>query len=231
MKNKIRIAVIVILAAVMVISGIKAVTIYMQLNAEKNVLETEREKNDMRQKTEEPFKAEGDMIGWLKVDGTSIDYPVMHTPEYPEKYLHLDVNGEYSYSGTPFMDGSCSLDSDNMIIYGHNMLNKSMFSTLSKFETKEFWEEHKTIEFETEDGKAQYRVIAAIKTDVVKGEPLYSFISGTDEQYKSYLNLIRSMALYDTGFTDSRRQLILLSTCSYHTEDGRFIVIGKKKKD
>lgn len=230
MKKKIRIAIIIVLAAVMVVSAFKVITIYRQLSAEKNVLETVKEENDIRQEEKEPFKAEGDMVAWLKVDGTSIDYPVMYTPEYPEKYLHLDVNGEYSYSGTPFIDGNCSPDTDNVIIYGHNMLNKSMFSTLSNFESKDFWDEHKTIELETEDGVRKYRVIAAIKTDVNSGEALYSFVSGTDEQYRNYLDMVRSMALYDTGFTDSRRQLIMLSTCSYHTEDGRFVVIGKKVK-
>lgn len=231
MRKKILTVIIVILALIVAGTGIKLFTLYHELNSEKQVLEEVKVEKEKQEKEEKPFKAKGDMVGWIKVPGTFIDYPVMYTPEQPEKYLHLDVKGEYSYSGTPFIDGNCTLESDNIIIYGHNMLNKTMFSTLDKYASYEFWEKHKTFTFETEDGKTKYKVIAAIKTDLEVGQDLYSFVDGSDESFDNFQNLVRSVSLYDTGFKNSQRQLVMLSTCAYHTDNGRFIVIGRKMKN
>ena len=73
-----------------------------------------------------------DCIGWLSIDGTNISYPVMHTPSNPQKYLRRNFYGRYSQSGVPFLDGRCDLQSTNLIIYGHNMKNGTMFSDLKK---------------------------------------------------------------------------------------------------
>ena len=79
------------------------------------------------------FAQNGDCIGWLSIPGTQINYPVMHTPEEPQKYLRRSFYGEYSQSGVPFLDWRCSLDSDNLIIYGHNMNDGSMFADIAGY--------------------------------------------------------------------------------------------------
>ena len=102
-----------------------------------------------------------DFVGWLKIDDTVIDYPVIHTPEDPEKYLHADFNGAYSYAGVPFIDYRCTEDSDNVLIYGHNMSDGSMFHTLVKYEQKNHWQAHPVIRFDSVYEEREYEVVAA----------------------------------------------------------------------
>ena len=98
------------------------------------------------------LKQNADCIGWIFIEGTNINYPVMHTPDNPQKYLRLSFDKKYSQSGVPFLDGRCSLQGGNLIIYGHNMKNGTMFSDLKKYLDTDFRKAHKTIEFQTEDG-------------------------------------------------------------------------------
>ena len=87
------------------------------------------------------FKKNQDFVGWLTVDGTKIDYPVMHTPEDEEFYLRSDFEKKWSIEGTPFVAGKCDplKPSDNVIIYGHNMNTGTLFGELTKFEDKDFY--------------------------------------------------------------------------------------------
>ncbi len=107
------------------------------------------------------YEQNHDLFGWLRIDGTVIDYPVMHTPTDPEKYLHTNFAREYSYGGIPFIDANCSADSDNLLIYGHNMLDGSMFRSLPKYESKSYWQAHPTIHFDTLYEEGEYEVLAA----------------------------------------------------------------------
>ena len=75
-------------------------------------------------------KKNTDCIGWVRVPGTDIDYPIMWTPNDPEHYLHLDFYGSCSDYGVPFLDHRCDLDRDNIILYGHNMFDGTMFTDL-----------------------------------------------------------------------------------------------------
>ena len=99
-----------------------------------------------------------DCIGWLSIDGTNISYPVMHTPPDPQKYLRRSFYGKNSQSGVPFLDGRCDLQNTNLIIYGHNMKNGTMFSDLKKYVNIEFLNTHRTVKFETVDGSRYYTV-------------------------------------------------------------------------
>lgn len=141
-----------------------------------------------------------DCIGWLSVDGTNISYPVMHTPSDPQKYLRRNFYGEYSQSGVPFIDGRCSLQSTNLIIYGHNMKNGTMFSDLKKYLDSEFLNAHRTVKFETVDGIRCFTVTEILRTDI------------TD-------------AWYDRIAAEGGRQLIL-STCYGSGKDGRLLIIA-----
>lgn len=230
-KKIISTVILVILIAVAVISGFKLITTYSKLSSENSQMENlaEEVRND-----ENLFEKNKDMICWIKIDGTGIDYPVMYTPEDPEYYLHRDFDKEYSYSGVPFLDYRCDIDkSDNLIIYGHNMKNSTMFSTLLNYEEYDFWKEHKYIDIETKDGERRYKIIAAYKTEVqAKDSNAFRYYGFTDAQneseYEQYIYNIKKLALYDTGITaEYGTQLMTLSTCSYHTEDGRFAVTAK----
>ncbi len=141
-----------------------------------------------------------DCIGWLSVDGTNISYPVMHTPSDPQKYLRRNFYGKYSQSGVPSIDGRCSLQSTNLIIYGHNMKNGTMFSDLKKYLDSEFLNAHRTVKFETVDGIRCFTVTEILRTDI------------TD-------------AWYDRIAAEGGRQLIL-STCYGSGKDGRLLIIA-----
>ena len=141
-----------------------------------------------------------DCIGWLSIDGTNISYPVMHTPSDPQKYLRRNFYGKYSQSGVPFLDGRCSLQSTNLIIYGHNMKNGTMFADLKKYVDKDFLSAHRTVKFETADGVQTFTVTEVLKTHI--SNEWYNRISAEDG-----------------------RQLIL-STCYESGKDGRLLIIA-----
>lgn len=141
-----------------------------------------------------------DCIGWLSIDGTNISYPVMHTPSEPQKYLRRNFYGKYSQSGVPFLDGRCNTQSTNLIIYGHNMKNGTMFSDLKKYVGRDFLNTHRTVKFETVDGSRYYTVTEVLKTNT-------------------------SDAWYDRITAEDGRQLIL-STCYGSGKDGRLLIIA-----
>lgn len=141
-----------------------------------------------------------DCIGWLSIDGTNISYPVMHTPSDPQKYLRRNFYGKYSQSGVPFLDGRCDLQSSNLIIYGHNMRNGTMFSDLKRYVDRDFLNAHRTVKFEAADGVQTFIVTEVLKTNT-------------------------SDAWYDRIAAEDGRQLIL-STCYGSGKDGRLLIIA-----
>ena len=176
-----------------------------------------------------------DTIGWLRIDGTGIDNVVMYAPDEIDKYLHTDFYGNYSYRGCLFVDEYCDiLSSDNLIIYGHNMKDYSMFGSLMYYVSEDFYRQHKLISFDTIYEKQTYEIVAAIKTELVPegsdGFKYYEYTgSGDEDSFSEYVKFIEENKLYDTDAELSPGDKILtLSTCAYHSEDGRFIVVAKK---
>jgi sortase B len=143
-----------------------------------------------------------DCIGWLSIDGTSISYPVMYTPSETQKYLRRSFYGQYSQSGVPFLDSRCSMNGGNLIIYGHNMRNGTMFSDLKKYVNREFLNAHRTVKFETADGVQTFTVTEVLKTNTA--DPWYDH----------------------TTCEDGRR--LLLSTCYGSGKDGRLLIIAEE---
>ena len=205
--------------------------------AEETTVPTEPEPTEpvMLAKYAPLYEQNHDLFGWLRIDGTVIDYPVMHTPTDPEKYLHTNFKREYSFGGIPFIDANCSADSDNLLIYGHNMLDGSMFRSLPKYESKSYWQAHPTIHFDTLYEEGEYEVLAAFYDRVYYTYEdcfkFYQFIDAADEaDFNNAISNFRSKALYDTGVTAAYGdKLITLVTCAYHVEDGRFVVVARKK--
>ena len=176
-----------------------------------------------------------DTIGWLRIDGTGIDNVVMYAPDEIDKYLHTDFYGNYSYRGCLFVDEYCDiLSSDNLIIYGHNMKDYSMFGSLMYYVSEDFYRQHKLISFDTIYEKQTYEIVAAIKTELVPegsdGFKYYEYTgSGDEDSFSEYVKFIEEDKLYDTDAELSPGDKILtLSTCAYHSEDGRFIVVARK---
>lgn len=172
------------------------------------------------------FAQNSECVGWVCIPDTEVDYPVMHTPENPQKYLRLNFYGEYSVSGVPFLDGRCSTTSDNLIIYGHNMKNGTMFGTLKQYTEQDYLLEHPSIEFETESGCVQYEVFAVAV--VGKTDNWYNVIeAGNEAAYEEQIAYIRRKALLTTETVPAYgRQLLTLSTCYGSGSDNRLIVIA-----
>ncbi len=174
------------------------------------------------------FAQNSDCIGWLCIPDTEINYPVMHTPEIPQKYLRINFYGEYSQSGTPFLDGRCDTGNGNLIVYGHNMRGGAMFGTLAKYIEKAYMQNHPVIEWETEASCSEYNVFAAVIVD--KYDDWYGFIDSADnEEFEKQIKSIQSKALYCTeAVPEYGKRLLTLSTCYDLTNDSRLLIIAVK---
>lgn len=181
------------------------------------------------------YAENSDTIGWLKIDGMTIDYVVMQAPDEINKYLRHDFYGKDSTRGCLFVDEYCDIfNSDNIIIYGHNMKDGSMFGTLDSYADESFYAEHKIIRFDTIYEKHSYEIVAAISTSIpAKDEDVfryYEYTSSNDEEtFLDYADFIEKNKLYDTGVEiNPGDKLLTLSTCAYHTTDGRFVVVARQ---
>lgn len=168
-----------------------------------------------------------DYIGWVRISGTKIDYPVMQTKDNPQYYLRRDFNKQYSYLGTPFMDSRCDANYDNnLIVYGHNMKDGKMFADLLKYREHAYFKEHNIIHFITPNGIREYEVIAVCK--VKDTDEWYNYTTQKDkESFNNLISHIKDKSLY---FTQDEIQygdyFITLSTCEYSQTNGRLIVIA-----
>jgi sortase B len=175
------------------------------------------------------------LIGWLKIDDTNIDYPVMQT-EDNEYYLDHNMNQEYDKNGSIFMDTACDVikPSTNLIVYGHNMKSGQMFGNLDKYSSEKYYEKHPTISFDTIYEKGTYEIMFVFRSHIYSEEEItfkyYQFIDALSEQeFNSNMKAMAEMSLYDTGVTAQfGDRLLTLSTCDYKEDDGRFVVVAKK---
>lgn len=184
---------------------------------------------------QELYEKNPDLAGWLTVPGTKIDYPVMYSPDEPERYLHANFEVGYSFAGLPFIDAACNVESGNRIIYAHNMLDGSMFRTLLKYQQKDFWQRNPVISFSTLYEEQEYEVVAAFYDKVYKKTDtnfkFYQFYDTSDQKhFDEAMAYYKKKALYDTGITAQCGDLFLtLVTCAYQTENGRFVVVARQK--
>lgn len=177
------------------------------------------------------------LIGWLKIDDTIIDYPVMQTSDN-EYYLEHNFNQEYDKNGSLFLDCDCSVypQSTNLIIYGHHMKSGKMFGQLQKYAKESYGEKHSIIQFDSIYEKAEYQVMYVFRSQVYNEDDLvfkyYQFINAnSEEEFNSYMKEMEAMSLYDTGVTASYGDsLLTLSTCDHSQTDGRFVVVAKRIK-
>ena len=179
-----------------------------------------------------------DVAGWVRIDGTKIDYPFVYTPEDYEKYLYMDLDGNYSYAGTVIMDQRCTdePESTNVLLHGHNMKNGTMFKSLMNYVNKSYWEEHPTIYYSNLYEEREYMIIAAFYDQVYKKTDtcfkFYEFIEPqSEEEFNEGIAYFKDRAEYDTGMTaEYGDRLLMLSTCSYHLSgaDGRFVVVARE---
>ena len=198
-------------------------------------LDGEQESKEVLEEYKNLLISNKKLIGWVKIDDTNIDYPVMQTTDN-EYYLDHNLNQEYDKNGSIFMDKDCDVlkPSTNYILYGHHMKSGQMFGQLDLYKKKSYYEEHPYISFDTIYEKGTYQVMYVFRSRVYKETEIvfkyYQFIDANSKQeFDSYMKEMADLYLYDTGVTaEYGDQLLTLSTCDYQETDGRFVVVAKK---
>lgn len=206
-----------------------------QIKEDVQIHKTNNELPDILPEYQILYQKNKKLIGWLKIDDTNIDYPVMQTSDN-DYYLDHNFNQEYDKNGSIFMDASCSVHprSTNLIIYGHHMKSGKMFGGLQKYAKESYYEDHRLIQFDTIYEKGTYEVMYVFRSQVFNQDDLvfkyYQFINANSgAEFDSYMSEMADLSLYNTGVTASfGDSLLTLSTCDSSQTDGRFVVVAKK---
>ena len=184
----------------------------------------------------ELYQQNGDLVGWISIADTNINYPVMQSVNEPNFYLKHGFDKDYSDYGCPYVQEDCDVQepSDNLVIYGHHMSNGSMFAHLEKFKSKDFWSEHRMITFNTLTDKQEYEIVAVFRTVVYTDTPeafkFYRFIDAESANaFDDFIAKSKELSFYDTGVTaEYGDKLITLSTCEYSRNNSRLVVVAKR---
>lgn len=181
------------------------------------------------------YRENDDLVGWIKIDGTNINYPVVQSKDAPNFYLKHDFEKNYTDYGCPYAQQNCDVQapSDNVVLYGHNMKDGTMFCDLTNYKSESFWAQHRTIQFDTLTQKNEYTVIAAFKGEAAELFAYNAFVdAATPEEFDAYVAAVKELALYDTGISAAYGdKLITLSTCEYSFENGRMVVVAKRTSE
>lgn len=181
------------------------------------------------------YEENSDLAGWLSIEGMKINYPVMQCGD-DEYYLHHDFYGNEDKYGCLYVRETADVNTPgtNFVIYGHNMRDGSMFGDLDLYKDEDFFKEHSLISFDTLYEERTYEIVAVFLSRVYREDEevfkYYDFYEAdTQEEFQDFYENIKSMSLYDTGVTaEYGDTFITLSTCAYHVEDGRLVVVAKR---
>lgn len=208
-------------------------------NAKQNIEVAHENETEIEIPYQTLYKENPDMVGWLKIPDTNIDYPVMQTMDDEQYYLYKDFFGNKDKNGTLFMDtdSDCEKQNSILMIHGHHMKSGAMFGGLSEYSDKEYFDKHSEIIFYTKDKIKKYDIISVFATKIY-GEDTdefcyYKYFSLEDkETFDEYYENIKDLSLYDTKVAaEYGDEFIVLSTCAYHTKNGRFVVVGRLIND
>lgn len=249
LNNKVRITLIIVLFICLICSVSYLIMQNINSNKNKNLYnelqediisdkvteELSQVNSEFIEKVKELQKENADVKGWIRIEDTIINYPILQTTDN-DYYLTHNYKKEKSKYGSIFINTNSNLKdvNSNVIIYGHNMKDGQMFTDLLKYQDKSFYEEHPTIKIVTEESEKQYEIIYVFKSrifyqdekNVFRYYKYYSFEN--ENKYNEYINNCKKEQLYDTGKTATYGdQLITLITCEYSQENGRLVVVAK----
>lgn len=171
-----------------------------------------------------------DTVGWIRIEGTRIDYPVMQTPYAQDYYLKRNFAKDASARGCIYVREECDVfaPSDNVTIYGHTMADGTMFAALHNYLDSAFWKNHDTIQFDTLYEYHEYKIFAVFKTTATYGEGFsYHQLENaqTETEFNEFVAKCKELAFYETDITPKYGdKLICLSTCEYSQDNGRLVV-------
>lgn len=207
--------------------------------------EDTKEENKMLEELEPYYKKNDEIVGWLKIDDTPIDYPVMCSQSDKDSgdyfYLNRNFDKKKDGAGSLFIEWNASPDTPNCnsIIYGHNMAkSQTMFGSLKKYAKEDFYNNHKTITFNTLYKRGEYEIVAAFFSEIKSVDDTsfkyYKFLkANNEEEFNDFVTNIKKLSEYDTKVVPQYGDtFITLSTCTTTDPNnyGRFAVVARKKK-
>ena len=214
----------IVLTLIIVICAYKIIHQLKEYNdADKvyNLIREEKEESDNL------FEKNIDYRGWIKIDNTNINYPILQGQDN-EEYLYKDINNEYIVSGSIFMNYlNNGFDDQNTVLFGHNMKNGTMFANLKKYKEEDFFYNNNYIEIELSNGQyLKYKVFSVYITDINDNYTKTSFED--KDEYKEFLERIKNKSIYKSDISvNENDKIITLSTGSYEFDDARLVVTGK----
>ena len=214
----------IVLTLIIVICAYKIIHQLKEYNdADKvyNLIREEKEESDNL------FEKNIDYRGWIKIDNTNINYPILQGQDN-EEYLYKDINNEYIVSGSIFMNYlNNGFDDQNTVLFGHNMKNGTMFANLKKYKEEDFFYNNNDIEIELSNGQyLKYKVFSVYITDINDNYTKTSFED--KDEYKEFLERIKNKSIYKSDISvNENDKIITLSTCLYEFDDARLVVTGK----
>ena len=180
------------------------------------------------------YERNSDTVGWIRIDGTNIDYPVVQRKDTENYYLHRDFYGNSSNQGTIYVREQCDVNtpSDNVVIYGHRTNAGTMFGALQNYKKQNFWKQHQYIQFDTLTEHHKYQIVAVFTIQSTRDSnfPYHLFVDAQEAgEFENFVSTAKSLSLYDTGVSAAYGdKLITLSTCEGSTKTGRLVVVAKR---
>ena len=198
--------------------------------------ETTQEPKKILKKYAKLYKLNNNMIGWIRINGTIIDYPVLWVEGDNDYYLEHDFYGEKSKYGQIILDYRCDFEepSTNLIFHGHHMADGTMFGSLRRYQKESYYNKHKYIQFDTIYEEGTYEIFAVFLSKIYNRDDrvfkYYNFIdAASEEAFDSYVASVKALSLYETGITPVYGdELIALSTCEYSQDNGRLVVVARR---
>ena len=191
------------------------------------------EKDQLLDVYAEFHKQNSDFVGWISLEGTSLDYPIMQTIDAPEYYLRRDFNKNYSLAGTPFLDARSDMENGNsLIVYGHNMNDGSMFAVLQNYLKEGFLEQHPAFECDSLLQKRHFQIFAVLHfKDSPENDSSYYAFPLDETSFSRCVERIQADALYETpSIVTWGDQLLLLSTCDQNDAESRILIACYREK-
>lgn len=190
---------------------------------------TEATEPSIKEEYKEVYEKNNDMVGWLQIENTKINYPVMQSKDSENYYIDHNFDKQSSKHGAIYAWGDADVNepSDNITIFGHNMADGSMFAGLGAYTNKKTWENNPMIFFNTLYEYHTYKIFAVFKTSANLGEGFsyHKFVDGSKEEFDQFVKTAKELSFYDTGVTPQYGdKLICLSTCEYTLDNGRLVV-------
>lgn len=202
-------------------------------NTKLNRTKNENNDNEESISINKLYEINPDIVAWIKIKDSNINYPVMQNKKDKYFYLRKDFYKNYSYWGTPFLSENCNIEtSSNLIIYGHHINNSKLFGELENYTQKSYFDNHKCIEIYTMNDKLAYNVFSVFKTTLNSNFQYYNYVDFKDEyEFKEFIENVKELSIFEleeniTYFDN----LLILSTCDYSMKDGRLVVLAKLLK-